>query len=589
MEIKTQELLKECFRYLMPPPEKTIDEWAEEKRILSPEGSAQPGKFDVSKTEYLRIPMREITSPNVVEVVLMFASQLGKTELILNSIGYFADEDPCPMALLQPSRKAAIEFAKERIKPLFRDTDALAKISKGTILRKEFPGGYLILISANSPDELASKPIRNVFCDEVDRYTTSAKTEGDPVSLAKARLKTFWNGKLILVSTPTITGLSKIEAEYNLSDMSEWCAKCPSCGEFHAYVWENLDFETLEMVCSHCGCTHTESEWKAREHRWISRQENKKIKGFHCNELASNWRTWRQIVDEFLEAKKDQEKLKVFYNTVLARSWEISKDSDFKNIWKKIKKRTEKYEAELPDGVLMLTAGVDVQGDRLEISVYGWGANGECWSIMYKKLIGNPAQFKVWNDLTELLNKKFKYSDDLEIPISLTCIDTGDHTTDVYKYLKKTPRVKGIKGMGGAIPAIHKSSTNNKYKLEIIILGVDALKDSFFSLINTKKEEFGYIHFPERHCHSDDFFKSLMSEQKQLKWNPETGLKKLQYVKIRSRNEGLDLHNYARAAMMLLNLDLDKFAEWEKTKRVEFLSANKTRKKRKRIYSKGAE
>lgn len=590
METKTIELLTDIFTALAPPPDEKVWEWADKNRILSKEGSSQPGKWDTTKTPYLKRIMEVVTDVEVEEITLMIGSQLGKTEAILNIASRYLDVDPCPILFVQPSRKIALEFAKERIRPLFRDTQSLAKKTKGTLLRKEVPGGYLVLVSANATDELASKPIRIVLADEIDRYTNSAQKEGDPIALAVARTKTFWNRKIILASTPTIKGESAIESAYSQSSMEQWCVPCPSCGEYQPFNWELLEFDSAEMGCNFCGAMHSEVEWKNGEAKWIERVENKKHKGFHLNEMASTWRNWRTLINEFknIISLNDQEKLQVFYNTSLAKTWELKKQSDFENAWKTIMERAEIYEAEVPEGVLLITASVDVQGDRLEASVIGWGANRESWSLEYKVLDGNPEQPKVWRDLTEFLQRKFSYKDGNQIPISLTCIDTGDHTTQVYEYLQQTPVLaRGIKGQGGAVPAVHKVSDSNSYGLDIMMLGVDALKDSFFSLIQAKPSEYGYCHYPVGRGHSEKYYQSLMSEEKRLKWNPDTGIKKLQYVKIRARNEGLDLRNYAFAALIMLNVDLDKLAEMPKENRLALLNKEQKGQTKKRELSKG--
>lgn len=580
MEQKTVELLTDIFKALAPPRDLKVWEWADQTRILSKEGSSQPGKWNTDKTPYLRKIMEVMTDPEVERVVLMLGSQLGKTEAILNYIGRRFDIDPCPILFIQPSKKIAEQFSKERIIPLFRDTEVLAKKTKGTLLRKETRGGYLVLVSSKSTDELASKPIEVVLADEIDRYVKSAQKEGSPIALAEARTKTFWNRKIILASTPTIKGESAIEKEYHQSSMEEWCLPCPSCGEYQPFSWEMLDFESAKMTCNYCGCMHLEAEWKSGEAKWIERIDNKKVKGFHLGEMGSTWRTWKTLIKEFQDIIKnnDQEKLQVFYNTSLAKTWELKKNSDFENAWKEVMQRAEVYEAELPSQVLLLTASVDVQKDRLEVNVIGWGVKRESWSIRYKILTGNPEQPKVWNDLTEFLQRKFKYKDGKEIPISLTCIDTGDHTTQVYEYLRDTPFIpaRGIKGQGGAIPAIHKISDTNNYGLDIIMLGVDALKDTFFSLIEAKPNEYGYCHYPVDKEHNEHYYKSLMSEEKRLKWNPETGAKKLQYVKIRARNEGLDLRNYAFAALLMciadLGMELEEFSKLPKEERLALLN-----------------
>lgn len=591
--LKTNRLMENLLTNLIPPGNITVSEWADNYRVLSPEASSSPGKWRTEKTEYLRDIMDAVTDIMVMEITFMGSSQIAKTEFMLNVIAYFADVDPCPMLLLQPSRKIALEFSKERIKPLFRDVESLAKKVTGTTLKKEFPGGYLAIVSANSPDELASKPIRIVLADEVDRYTDSAKQEGNPLLLAEKRTNTFWNRKLIRVSSPTIKGHSKIEELYEQSDMAQWCVPCPSCGERQPYTWENLDFETLEMSCEHCGSMHTELEWKNGKGKWISRKENTSHRGFHLHEMASPWKTWGEMVKDFKKAKGDLQKLMVFYNTSLGRSWELREDKEYSEKWKKVMSRARQYEAEVPNGVVLLTAGIDVQPDRFEIEVVGWGEGKTSYGIEYKIIKGDPDQIEIWQKLETYLKKKFLDKQKRELSITFSCIDTGGHNTHAtYAWLKRTNlSIRGIKGKGGEyLPIIHTVSKENKGGISLVTIGVDALKDSFFNLIDVQEGEKGYCYFPLGNGYSEEYFKSLISEKKILKYNPQTGTKKLQYFKIRARNEGLDIRNYARAALEMLEVDLDSLAKTERDKVFELVESKelwKKHKKQRRQVSKG--
>ena len=209
VERKTVRLFKRIATVLSPPPELTVSQWADEYRRLSPEASAEPGRWNTDRAPYQREIMDAINDARCEEVIIMSSAQVGKTELILNIIGYYIDYDPSPILVLQPTRDMAETFSKDRLAPMLRDTpalkgkvkDARSRDSGNTILHKTFPGGHITMVGANSAAGLASRPIKIVLMDEVDRYPASAGTEGDPIKLAEKRTTTFWNRKNCLLYT----------------------------------------------------------------------------------------------------------------------------------------------------------------------------------------------------------------------------------------------------------------------------------------------------------------------------------------------------------------------------------------------------
>ena len=280
--------------------------------------------------------------------------------------------------------------------------DAKSRDGENTILHKKFVGGHITMIGANTPTNLASRPIRIVLCDEVDRYPASAGKEGDVIKLAEKRTNNFWNRKKIKVSTPTIKGQSAIEKEYQSSSQGEWCVYCPSCDMIQRYDFKRLRFDDAKMKCICCNEYFSKTEWESKKGIWIHQYPENKKRGFHLNEMASSWRSWEEIIKDFKNANDDfkntgsYEALKVFVNTALGESWELrgkSADDDSLII------RRELYSADLPEGVLLLTAGVDVQDDRFEIEVVGWGKGYESWGIQYHKIYCNPAKQESWEKL----------------------------------------------------------------------------------------------------------------------------------------------------------------------------------------------
>lgn len=574
---KTISLFQKIAKIIAPPPVLKISEWADRYRRLSPEASAEPGQWNTGRAPYQKEIMNAVNDNECGEVIIMSSAQVGKTEIILNILGYFIDYDPAPIMVVQPTLEMAQTFSKDRLAPMIRDTpvlkskvrEARSKISENTILHKKFPGGHITIVGANSAAGLASRPIRILLCDEVDRYPTSAGAEGSPVELAEKRTNTFWNRKKIKVSTPTIKNVSKIESEYEKSSMEEWCLPCPCCGEYQPLKWRQIKFEDITMECKYCGERFTEVEWKSGEGKYIAGNNNKKVRGFHLNELASPWKHWDEIINDFKKAKDNskkmgsQEPLQVWINTALGETWEERGESVNEN---SILRRREDFDSELPKGVLILTAGVDVQKDRFEIEVVGWGRGYESWGIKYEKLFCDMTKQSAWDTLEEYLQKEYYFADGTGLLAACTFIDTGGlYTTDTYKFLKNMNRkqrnIFGIKGMGGmGLPLLYKSSVNNSEKVKIFILGVDSGKEMIMSRLGIKEPSSGYCHFPKsvEKGYDEEYFKGLTSEQRVIK-NKKNGGGELIWVKKSNsvRNEPLDIRNYATAAVELLRPNWD--------------------------------
>ncbi|MEC0269070.1 phage terminase large subunit family protein [Paenibacillus anseongense] len=567
---KTFGFFKKLAKRVAPPPPHTISSWADAYRKLSAEASSEPGQWRTDRTPYMRAIMDAFIDPNLEQVVVMSSAQVGKTELLLNIVGYYVDYDPAPMMLIQPTEGLAEAFSKDRLAPMIRDTETLAaKISdvksrdgENTILHKKYPGGQITLGGANAPASLASRPIRIVLCDEVDRYPASAGTEGDPVSLAVKRTTTFWNRKIALVSTPTIKGVSRIEAAYMASTMEQWCLPCPSCGEHQPLSWEQVRFDDASLVCKYCGAIHGEFNWKEGTGKWIARKPESKSRGFHLNELASPWKRWSTIIEEFKEAKKDTETLKVWINTSLGETWEEKgeqlEEDDLLN-------RREAYDAPVPAHVKLLTAGVDVQNDRLEIEVVGWGKGKESWGIEYRILYGDPTKSDVWKDLDDYVSRAFHKSDGSGLMVACTCIDSGNgnHSTEIYRYCVKREhrRIFAIKGQGGlGISFVGRMSRTPREKCALFIIGVDAGKENIMTRLKNKFEGTdGYCHFPTdaTRGYGEEYFHGLTSEKKVIRFHK--GRPRIEWIKKGgARNEPLDVRNYATAALEILNPNLDK-------------------------------
>ena len=578
---KTLDLFQKISKVWAPPPKLTVSQWADRYRKLSTEASAEPGQWHTDRAPYQREIMDAINDPETEEVVIKSSSQIGKTEIELNIIGYYIHLDPCPIMVILPNVKPMAEdWSRDRLTPMIRDTEVLAERMSGTksnkgnsVLHKKFPGGQIVIAGANSAASLASRPMRILLCDEVDRFPASAGNEGDPIGLAEKRQITYWNRKKIYVSTPTIEGASRIENEYEKGTQEKWCIKCPHCGEYvfinfygikfqHEWVSEKVaKVWDLKFQCPECNHHFDERTWKSQPGKWIA--ENPEVRGtrsFHLNAFVSPWYSWDAIIKEWLEAKDEPTKLKVVKNTLFGETWKEKLDVDSVD---KFLERREKYKAELPEGVLLLTCGVDTQDDRLEYDIVGWGKDKESWGIEYGFILGKPDDPITWQRLDDKLSKIYRFTDNRGFGIACTCIDSGGHfTTEVYKYCKKNEhrRIVAVKGQGGpGIELIYKLSRNNKENALLVILGVDEGKTNIVSSLKVKEPGPRYCHYPddEKRGYGREYFQGLLSEHMVLR--KRNGIARYTWEKIseHARNEAFDTRNYAYAALELIKPDFD--------------------------------
>jgi len=573
----TKRLFKRLGKAWALPPKMLVSDWADMYRRLSAESSAEAGRWRTSRAEYQREMMNAVNDPKVKKVVYHTSAQIGKSECLNNILGYYMDYDPAPIMFIQPTDSVVASYSKDRIAPMIRDTPVLkdkivepkSRESGNTINYKKFIGGYLVLIGANAPSQLASRPIRIVLADEIDRFPESAGAEGDPLALAEVRQTTFWNKKTVVASTPTIKGASKIDAEYEMSSQEELNIACPHCGTYQPLLWAQLKFnhfkeqengngnkfELLGYACKECGIIDSEIAWKKQPIKWIAKNPDViDIRGFHLNALASRWKTWESIVDDFLTAKKKgREALKVFVNTMLAESWEEESEVDFNDL---LSKRRQYYNCIIPKQVLALTCGVDVQDNRLEYEIVGWSEGKTSWGIKYGIILGDPAHEETWAKLDEVLFSNYTREDGLQMHIMSTCIDSGGHKTqEVYEYCRKNflRNVYAIKGVGGSgVPFVKIPKNVNDAGVFLFNIGVDVGKDTLFSRLKTAYEnEAGFCHFPieSDKGYDEDYFKGLTSEHKITKYTKGQARIVWEKRSDRARNEPLDIRNYATAAL----------------------------------------
>ena len=577
---------------MKPPDNLTVTQWAEAKRRLSSESSAEPGPWRTSRTPYLQAPMDAFTDPRVRRIVMVAASQVGKSEFINNAIGYIVTEDPGSILFVHPTTLDAKEYSKLRIAPMIRDSPALRKKvaapksrdSGNTLLQKTYPGGILTLCGSTEAHALASKPIRYVFGDERDRWALSAGNEGDPWDLAMARQTTFYNAKAVEVSTPTIKNASAIETSYSEGTMERWKSRCPHCGEYHEIQWGQIRYEHEETevrrkkvykvnrvwyICPGCGCVSDETTMKHQLARWEAENPNayaNGIRSFWLNAFVSPWASWQSIVLKYLNALGSSRRMQVVYNTCFGELWEDRGDLEDED---SLMARREAYGAELPDGVLVLTAGIDTQDDRMEYEIVGHGHFGETCGIEKGVVMGRPDDPAVWEQLDELVfDRILHFEDGVGLRISISFVDEGGHfTQDVRLQCRARigKRVFCIKGRGG--PDVPYTCPPKQQKIVInqrtlgtcwqYQIGVDSGKQIIMDNLKVQTPGPKYCHFPRRDDYGAAYFTGLLSERlvyNDKKKQPWTWEK----IPGHERNENLDCRNYALAAFKALPKNLDE-------------------------------
>jgi phage terminase large subunit GpA-like protein len=559
-----------------PDPRVDVSTWADENRILGGRsGDATHWRTDI--TPYLRDIMNALgPHSRVKRVVVQAGGQIGKTEAGNNWLGYIIDRTPAPILVMRPTGKDAIRYSRQRLAPMIKMTPCLSKAvtearsrdGGNSALVKEFAGGVMFLVGSNSTSEIKSMPIRFVFADEVDEYPGDIAGQGDPLSMAEKRTTgpTFSRRKIFITSTPTIKGLSRVEREFLKSDRRRFFIPCPYCGNFDFIRWENIRWEerdpdTARLCCVKCDELIEErfkpqmlagGQWRA-----TGVGDGETI-GFHVSALYSplGWYPWRAAVAEFLEAKEDPFKLKNWVNHVLGETWEERGDTiDAEDLIA----RAERYPADVPNGVGLLVGSVDVQDDRLEASVWGFGGGEETWLVAFSQFHGDPGTPEPWFELDRFLLKTFEHENGRPVGLSCVAIDSGGHHTEaVYRFCKARIGRRVFAIRGGADkgkPVVGRPSTHNRYRTKLFTLCVDTAKEIIMSRLQITREGAGFVHLPE--WIDGEFVAQLTAEKAVRRWKKGRGSVR-EWIKIRDRNEALDLFVYAIAALYILGPEVVK-------------------------------
>lgn len=581
----------------MPEKILTVSQWADKNRILSQKASAEPGMWRTERVPFLREIMDCLSSMSPIQkVVVMKGAQVGGTECGNNWIGYVIDHAPGPMMVVMPTDSTAKKNSRIRIQPLIDEcpslkdkvSDAKSRDGTNTILQKDFPGGTLALVGANSGPGLRSLPARYLFLDEIDGYPLDVDGEGDPVALVEARARTFSRRKEFILSTPTVEHTSRIAAEFEETDKRYYFVPCPRCDEMQILKWAQVRWIKGSPLgkgntwyeCEHCHEKIQDWEktkmFEAGEWRATSTTNNPKLAGFHLSSLYSpvGWFSWGECADQWEKAQKSKERLKSFVNTVLGETW---KEAGEAPDWKRLYLRRQTYKiGSVPEKVLFITAGVDVQKDRLECEIVGWGRDKLSWSIDYRVFMGDTSTLgdASWAQLTDTLGETFQTTRDRDLPIRMMAVDTGYNTQVVYNWVRQFPitKVIAIKGREYLSTAVgHPTAVDvnvlgriQRRALKLFPLGVNVLKADLYGTLKMEVPDegceypAGFCFFPE---YDEEYFKQLTAER--LIKRLVRGHPHYEWEKIRERNEALDCRVYARAAAAVCGIDRYKDHHWQ--------------------------
>ncbi|MFC7706094.1 phage terminase large subunit family protein [Plastorhodobacter daqingensis] len=594
-------LIRAWSRGLRPDADLTVSSWADLHRKLASRASAEPGQYRTARTPYMREIMDRLSPGDPTQrIVFMKAAQVGATEAGNNWIGFVIHQAPGPMLAVQPTVELAKRNSRQRIDPLIDESPELRERVKparsrdagNTMLSKEFAGGILIMTGANSAVGLRSTPARYIFLDEVDAYPASADEEGDPVTLAEARSLTFAHRrKVFLVSTPTIRGLSRIEREFEASDQRRYFVPCPHCDamqwlRFERLRWEKGRPETAEYLCEGCDAAIAEhhktrmlerGEWRA-----TATATDPATVGYHLSALYSpvGWLSWQRIARAHEAARGSDEAMRAFRNTILGETWmETGEAPD----WQRLADRREAWSpGTVPERGLFLTAGADVQKDRIEVDVWAWGRGLESWLVDHLVLEGGPGDPACWQQLTDLLGRTWTHASGQLLSLARLAIDTGYETSAVYAWSRQVgfaqvAPVKGVEGFTRTSPVTgptYVDATVAGKRLRrgarLWTVATSTFKAETYRFLRqdrpTREEQAvgalcppGTIHLPD--WADGEWVKQLTAEQL-VTVKGKRGFTRLEWQKLRERNEALDTRVYARAAAWILGADRWPEARW---------------------------
>jgi phage terminase large subunit GpA-like protein len=567
------DVLRSARSMLRPPPRQRLSTWIETHLIL-PEGvSALPGPARL--WPYQREIADAIGDATIERVTLVKPVRVGFTTLLTGAVASFVANDPAPIIVLQPTEDDARDYIVSDLEPIFGASptvqgqleDDTAVGERNTLASRRFPGGSLKVLAAKAPRNLRRHTTRVLLIDEADAMQPGA--EGSPLLLAERRTLSFPDRKIVLGSTPLLEDTSNVLRSYAQSDQRIYEVPCPSCEAYLELLWAHIEWEadapeTAAFRCPTCRTLVPEAQkpHMVAAGRWRATcPEVRGHAGFRLNALVSLLAnaTWGKLAVEFLRARNDSDELQTFVNTILAQGWREEGDEVDDQA---LAARAEPFSLDaVPEDVLLLTAGVDVQGDRLEVTICGWSRT-DCWVLGHEVLWGPPADRAgaVWHDLDELLGLTWPHPHGGRLRLEAVVVDSGDSTDEVYAFC--TPRFRrkvwAGKGVAGSRPAIAASSTRvGRAKGRLMLIGVDTLKARLFDRIARNER----LRFSA--SLSAAWFEQLASERRVVRYRRGQPVRSFERIKGRAA-EALDCTIYALAARDGLGNAID----WEARARV---------------------
>lgn len=612
MSAQLESILSAVGEAWAPDTDLTVSEWADAHRMLSSSSASEHGPWRTSRVPYLREIMDALSVSSPVEdLTFMKGSQIGATEAGLCWIGYSIHHAPGPMLMIEPTLDACKKISEERIAPMIDDSPELSarvrpprsRDSGNTTLKKRFTGGVLYMAGTNSAAGLRMVPVGRLFGDEIDGYPGDVGDEGDPLALAIRRTTNFPRRKIYRVSTPTVTGRSRIAKEYKTTDQRRYFLPCPECGAFEFLTWDGRDWmgsptgthyrvewepdlpETARIVCPHCSARIEERHKQAMlaAGHWAPTAPERmdpRRRGYHLSGLYSPWQTWAQVAVDFLDSKDQPTALKVWVNTTLGETFEergtrVDAETLFgrREGYGTVAGRNER--AEVPPGVGILVASVDVQDSWLECLVMGYGAGQEAWPVAWSQFAGDPGHLGAkegdpWKDLDVFLRGRFLHASGQRMPIECVTIDLrGHHTEEVYRFAAVRQSRTVLEGglthrqllypiHGISVPSktiVGAPSRKNRYRVRMYPIGTNAAKDEIYSRLRMQQPGPGFIHMPD--WFTEEHIAQLTAEKAINKWG-RAGWERVWINPDSRRNEMLDLNVYALAALHILGPALVK-------------------------------
>lgn len=577
-----QQLFGAVGKALRPPALMSFSEWAQENFRISAVSSASPGRFRPWK--FQRGILDAMGDPSIEKVSVIKSARTGYTLSLIATIGAYAVNDPCPIILLMPTDDDARGIAVDEVDPAFRESPVLRSVMKvgrfdgrNTLTQRALlGGGSLKILSAMAPRNLRRHTAKVLLCDEVDGMKITS--EGDPITLAIKRTTSFADRKIIMGSTPTDEATSIIIKRYEESDRRVFRMPCMHCGEFFELLWDHLDWkegkpETVVCFCPRCGLEIQERHkpGMVEEGDWFATAPDVKgHAGFRLNALISMFSnaSWVKLVEEYENAKRNgSSDMQVFYNTVLGKVWSAAIDyvseeqlqaraENFGICWSLEKSR---WREDIPADVAYITAGVDVQPDRLEISFIGHSQRHR-YILGHHVIYGSAKLQSTWDELTAVLSTKWKHPLGGAIGVEAAGVDSGDGnmTQYVYDYCEvvQGQRIVAIKGKEGPRKIIEVSRTHRSHRTApLYIIGVDQVKTDIMTALPLGNEEEQSIRLSN--SLSAEYIKQLNAERRELKY--KNGRPEISFERIGKRKaEALDSVVYGLAVKYLCRFDYER-------------------------------